>query len=111
MLTNDQEWLLVHRAHLHTALREKAIGKEGKGTPCQLKLSSRVASVDPELAEVTLESGEKVRGDLILGADGVHVSRLDLAPDSQIKSILMHQTVSLPSIRTRRSRCQTIRRR
>jgi len=59
---------------LHTALREKAINKEGGGKPCQLKLASKVVAVNPQLAEVTLENGEKLRGDLLLGADGVHVS-------------------------------------
>lgn len=71
----QHKWLLVHRAHLHNALRERAIGKEGKGKPATLRLASKVASVDPEKAEVTLESGEKVSGDVLLGADGVHVSR------------------------------------
>lgn len=70
----QHKWLLVHRAHLHTALRERAIGQEGKGKPAALRLASKVASVDPEKAEVTLESGEKVSGDVLLGADGVHVS-------------------------------------
>jgi 2-polyprenyl-6-methoxyphenol hydroxylase-like FAD-dependent oxidoreductase len=70
----QHKWLLVHRAHLHNALRERAIGQEGKGKPATLRLASKVASVDPEKAEVTLESGEKVSGDVLLGADGVHVS-------------------------------------
>lgn len=73
LLKPDQPWHLVHRAHLHTALRERAIGKEGKGKPATLRLSSRVASVNAERAEVTLESGETITGDLVLGADGVHV--------------------------------------
>ncbi|KAI5212844.1 FAD/NAD(P)-binding domain-containing protein [Aureobasidium subglaciale] len=68
----QHKWLLVHRAHLHNALRERAIGKEGKGKPATLRLASKVTSVDPEKAEVTLESGEKVSGDVLLGADGVH---------------------------------------
>jgi len=38
-----------------------------------LKLASKVVSVDPQNAEVTLETGEKVSGDVLLGADGVHV--------------------------------------
>lgn len=69
----QHKWLLVHRAHLHTALREAATSKEGKGKPATLRLASKVASVDPEKAEVTLESGEKISADVLLGADGVHV--------------------------------------
>lgn len=66
--------VMVHRCHLHTALREKALAESGVGTPCVLRLSSRVVSVDHELGEVVLTSGERVRGDMVLGADGVHVS-------------------------------------
>ncbi|KAK3370620.1 hypothetical protein B0H63DRAFT_564736 [Podospora didyma] len=63
--------VMVHRAHLHTALREKALSEDGAGKPCTLRLSSRVVSVDAENGEVVLESGEKVTGDMVLGADGV----------------------------------------
>ena len=73
---SEKPWHLIHRAHLHNALRERAVAKEGKGTPAVLRLSSRVASVDPEKAEVTLVSGEVFPGDLVLGADGVHVRRI-----------------------------------
>ncbi|PSK48602.1 Ubiquinone biosynthesis monooxygenase COQ6, mitochondrial [Elsinoe australis] len=65
-------WHLVHRAHLHTAIREAAVSSEGKGKPCDLKLSSKVVSVDTENAKVTTESGEVFSGDVVLGADGVH---------------------------------------
>ncbi|KAJ7789631.1 hypothetical protein B0H14DRAFT_3573223 [Mycena olivaceomarginata] len=34
-------------------------------------LKSRVVSLDPDLCQVTLESGQKFRADVILGADGV----------------------------------------
>lgn len=64
--------VMVHRAHLHTALRETALSGEGAGTPCTLRLSARVLSVDPERGEVLLAGGERVCGDLVLGADGVH---------------------------------------
>ncbi|KAJ7352158.1 hypothetical protein DFH08DRAFT_693715 [Mycena albidolilacea] len=36
-----------------------------------LFLKSRVVSLDPDLCQVTLESGQKFRADVILGADGV----------------------------------------
>jgi hypothetical protein len=65
--------IMIHRALLHMALREKALSEEGTGKPCTLRLSSRVASVDPEKGEVVLVSGERVCGDMILGANGVHV--------------------------------------
>lgn len=77
VLTHRQPWHLVHRAHLHTALRELAISKQGKGKPASLLLSSKVVAVDPEKAEVTLENGDKLSGDVLLGADGVHVRDVD----------------------------------
>ncbi|KAM3422125.1 hypothetical protein BST61_g2496 [Cercospora zeina] len=60
-------WHLVHRAQLHTILKERAV-KDG----ARLTLSSRVASVDPKTATLTFEDGKTIRGDLVIGADGVH---------------------------------------
>ncbi|KAJ7093875.1 hypothetical protein B0H15DRAFT_938310 [Mycena belliarum] len=55
----------VHRADLLNMLFKLA-------TPYMtLFLNSRVASVDPNLGQVTLESGRTFHGDVILGADGV----------------------------------------
>lgn len=59
---------------MHTALWEKLVSTEGPGEPCTLQLERKVASVDPDESEVVLANGERVSGDLILGADGVHVS-------------------------------------
>ncbi|KAJ6536376.1 hypothetical protein B0H19DRAFT_1183324 [Mycena capillaripes] len=36
-----------------------------------LRLNSKVVSVDPQTAQVTLENGDRVFGDLIIGADGI----------------------------------------
>jgi 2-polyprenyl-6-methoxyphenol hydroxylase-like FAD-dependent oxidoreductase len=55
-------------------LTQHVTGKDGVGNPCELRLSSKVVSVDPAGATATLESGDKVSGDVVLGADGVHVS-------------------------------------
>lgn len=65
-------WLLVHRANLHSALKEKATSTEGKGKPVKINLSSRVASVDTAKGKIYLQSGESYRGDLVIAADGVH---------------------------------------
>ncbi|KAL1891090.1 hypothetical protein Sste5346_007916 [Sporothrix stenoceras] len=64
-------WVLSHRVSLHNELKRVATSEEGKGTPAVLKVASRVASVDPEMATVTLEDGTIYTGDLVLGADGV----------------------------------------
>jgi 2-polyprenyl-6-methoxyphenol hydroxylase-like FAD-dependent oxidoreductase len=58
--------------HLHNALKKAATESEGEGKPAKLLTSSRVVSVDPETATVTLENGSTFQGDFILGADGVH---------------------------------------
>lgn len=70
----------MYRVHLHEALKKRATEAEGKGVPVELRTSSRVVDVDPATATVTLENGETVQGDLVIGADGVHVSLLTLFP-------------------------------
>lgn len=67
-------WHLVHRVRLHQELKRLATSPEGPGTPAVLKTSSRVVDVDTETATVFLEDGSQVQGDLVVGADGVHVS-------------------------------------
>lgn len=62
----------MHRAHLHTALKDIATKSDGKGRPAELAVASSVRSVDPEKGTVTLEDGTVIQGDLVIGADGVH---------------------------------------
>ncbi|KAL4865541.1 hypothetical protein BDV12DRAFT_211035 [Aspergillus spectabilis] len=64
-------WLLVHRAHLHEGLKTVAQAP-GPGIPAQLHTSNKVVDIDPHNASITLENGEVVTGDIVLGADGVH---------------------------------------
>lgn len=44
------------------------------GNPAKLHLRSRVVSCDPSKGTITLEGGHIHKGDLIIAADGVHVS-------------------------------------
>jgi salicylate hydroxylase len=67
-------WQLIHRIDLHNALKDIARNEQGEGKPVAIHLQSRVASVDVEKTSVTLSDGRVISGDLILGADGVHVS-------------------------------------
>ena len=55
----------IHRADLHKLLFDLA------APHMTLRLNANVVSVDPDAPSVTLASGEVVRGDLIVGADGV----------------------------------------
>jgi salicylate hydroxylase len=59
-------FLDLHRVDLQKFLYKRAVD-----LGVQVQLGARVAKVDPDNAEVTLESGEKHAGDLIVGADGL----------------------------------------
>lgn len=59
--------------HLHESLKRMATSTNGKGTPAKLNTSSKVVDVDCAAAIVTLENGDSIHGDLVVGADGVHV--------------------------------------
>jgi 2-polyprenyl-6-methoxyphenol hydroxylase-like FAD-dependent oxidoreductase len=71
ILILSQRWLLVHRAHFHDGLKAAAQAA-GKGEPACLHTSSKVVDVDPQAATVTLETGDIFKGDVVIGADGVH---------------------------------------
>jgi 2-polyprenyl-6-methoxyphenol hydroxylase-like FAD-dependent oxidoreductase len=66
-------WQLCHRIDLHNALKEIATREYGKGKPVVIHLQSKVVGVDIERPSITLQTGKSIVGDLILGADGVHV--------------------------------------
>lgn len=66
-------WHLVRRVHLHEELKCRAMSRDGHGVPVTLRLQSRVTQIDTASSTATLESGECVRGDVLIGADGVHV--------------------------------------
>ncbi|KAJ5131793.1 hypothetical protein N7448_005951 [Penicillium atrosanguineum] len=68
-ITDD--FLLTHRVDLHNTLRDTAAKGVG-GRRVDIRLSSRVVSVDAEAGQVTLEDGTVYTGDLIIGADGIH---------------------------------------
>ncbi|KAI1326829.1 FAD/NAD(P)-binding domain-containing protein [Xylariaceae sp. FL0255] len=64
-------WILVHRVDLHNALRELA-AKDYNGRTAKIHLNTKVQSVNAATGEVFFEDGSRVRGDLIVGADGLH---------------------------------------
>lgn len=65
-------WQLAHRVSLHSELKRLATCAEGKGKPAELRLRSRVVGVDTATGTVTVDGGETIAGDLVIGADGVH---------------------------------------
>lgn len=64
---------MVHRIDLHKQLKEAATSHAKIGTPVALHTGCKIVDIDCTTATVTLESGEKFSGDILLGADGVHV--------------------------------------
>lgn len=65
---------MLHRAHLHQSLKDAVLSEEGPGTPVELHLACRIFALDTDKATLALEDGRQFSGDLIVGADGVHVS-------------------------------------
>ncbi|KAF1933856.1 FAD binding domain-containing protein [Didymella exigua CBS 183.55] len=65
-------WQLAHRVGLHSELKRLATTEDGPGKPAILKTRSRVVNVNTADGTVTLENGEVVQGDVVVGADGVH---------------------------------------
>ncbi|KAF4441170.1 3-hydroxybenzoate 6-hydroxylase 1 [Fusarium acutatum] len=65
------EWLLTHRVDLHSTLRKAATEDTFAGS-IKIHTASKVVKADAETAEITLADGVKHRGDLLIGADGVH---------------------------------------
>ncbi|KAF8171931.1 hypothetical protein K438DRAFT_1851914 [Mycena galopus ATCC 62051] len=63
--------LLCHRSDLYEELKRMATG-EGEGPPAKLRLGAKVVAGDVEEGTVTLQGGEVVHADVIIGADGIH---------------------------------------
>ncbi|KAH6874551.1 hypothetical protein B0T10DRAFT_586097 [Thelonectria olida] len=75
LLNKDQfgaDRILCHRQDLQPSLQSAAVSPDLPGNPAVIRTSSQVVDVDCEEGIVTLESGEKVRGDVIIGTDGIH---------------------------------------
>ncbi|KAJ5119108.1 FAD/NAD(P)-binding domain-containing protein [Penicillium atrosanguineum] len=63
--------IVWHRNDLHTALKSAATSPNRGGDPATIQVASRVTSCDPVEGNVTLESGEVLTADVIIGADGI----------------------------------------
>jgi salicylate hydroxylase len=64
--------MVYHRVDLHEALKEAAIATNGNGNPVEIVPASRVAAVNCEDGIVSLKNGDTYKGDLVIGADGIH---------------------------------------
>jgi salicylate hydroxylase len=63
-----------HRVDLHRGLRDVALREQGAGVPAIVRLGCRVEGVDFETGRIVLANGESVKKDLVIVADGAHVS-------------------------------------
>tara|TARA_R110002003_G_scaffold196_1_gene15259 strand:- start:6580 stop:7617 length:1038 start_codon:yes stop_codon:yes gene_type:complete len=80
-------WQLAHRVSLHSELKRLATCEEGKGKPAVLRTRCRVVDVDTASGTVTLEDGETIVSDVVVGADGVHSrTRLEIPGAEAIKT-------------------------
>ncbi|KAJ6512690.1 FAD/NAD(P)-binding domain-containing protein [Mycena sanguinolenta] len=62
--------LLCHRSDVHDELMRLAVD-EGEGPLVELRLGSKVVDCNPEDGTVTLEGGQVIQADLVIGADGL----------------------------------------
>jgi salicylate hydroxylase len=77
-LLSKQEYggdrLCFHRRDLHNTLKKAAVSFDRQGDPVVVRTASKVVDCDSLQGTVTLESGEVVTGDMIVGADGMYVN-------------------------------------
>ncbi|SPO01420.1 related to salicylate 1-monooxygenase [Cephalotrichum gorgonifer] len=64
--------VLYHRQDLHTALKNAATSTDLPGCPVEIRTASRVTSCDPYKGTVTINGGETLDADIVIGADGIH---------------------------------------
>jgi salicylate hydroxylase len=76
----------LHRVDLHRGLRDLAAAPTmgaGSGPPVRIRLGCEVQEVDCEEGVLKLGDGRLVKNDLLVIADGAHVSPGKPGPDKQ----------------------------
>lgn len=77
-------WYLCHRVDLHNELKHLAFDPEASSGPvCKLHLAHMVVGIDAERGTLKIRGPwglVVVHGDLIIGADGIHVLPPPLRP-------------------------------
>ncbi|RDW79108.1 uncharacterized protein DSM5745_05960 [Aspergillus mulundensis] len=76
--------IVWHRRDLHDALKKAALATDRDGEAVEIRVSSRVVNCDPFSGIVDLESGERIEGDVIIGADGIHSVLRKYVVDSDV---------------------------
>ncbi|KAK2133914.1 hypothetical protein NOF04DRAFT_1173071 [Fusarium oxysporum II5] len=69
------DWLFQHRADLRGEFLRLATEDTGvsgiPGRPAEVLWNQKVIDIDPEEGQITLASGEQVKADLVIAADGI----------------------------------------
>jgi 2-polyprenyl-6-methoxyphenol hydroxylase-like FAD-dependent oxidoreductase len=73
LFSNLLQGLFCNRKDLCEELRRLALGKDGMGQPVNLRRGEKVVACNPDDGTLTLEYGEIVHADLVLGGDGIGV--------------------------------------
>ncbi|ETS73251.1 hypothetical protein PFICI_14856 [Pestalotiopsis fici W106-1] len=64
--------IVYHRQDLHSALLSAATSTQLSGHAVEVRTGTKVVSCDPKAGIVTIETGENLQADVIIGADGIH---------------------------------------
>ncbi|KAM5349040.1 hypothetical protein ACJ41O_008863 [Fusarium nematophilum] len=99
------ELYYAHRVDLHDALKWMATSSDGPGAPVTIHLNSEVVNYvsflfwyhllkkmteptaqDPSVPSITLSGGEKITGDVVIAADGVHSLASELVTGQQTRA-------------------------
>lgn len=71
-------WYFVHRVDLHSELKRLATNPGPDYSAATINLSTEVVGADACSGTLLLKDGTKIVKDLVIAADGVHVSLLHL---------------------------------
>ncbi|KXL49920.1 MAG: hypothetical protein FE78DRAFT_103949 [Acidomyces sp. 'richmondensis'] len=83
----DGDRIMYHRQDLHESLKAAAITAGRGSQSAKVRTSSRVVRCDCEAGVITLESGEDIHADLIVGADGIHSILRDFVLGQKAKPV------------------------
>ncbi|TQW02572.1 FAD binding domain-containing protein [Cordyceps javanica] len=78
---------LSHRVDLHNCLKWIATREKGPGIPATIHLESKVAAFDPVAPSITLQDGQTIYADFVVGADGIHSRAAEAVLQHKIEPI------------------------
>ncbi|KAJ7111812.1 hypothetical protein C8R44DRAFT_677411 [Mycena epipterygia] len=67
----DDPGLFCNRKDVCAEIRRLALTEDGVGRPVNIRVGARVVACNPDDATLTLDGGEIIHADLILGCDGI----------------------------------------